>query len=135
MLYEEGSKVWPPNHAKAAKWFRAAAEQGCPDGQWWLAQLHLRGRGVLQDYEEAIKWLQRAAEQGKPFAWWDLGKMYRDGKGVPQNYVLAHMWLNLTAADGWRVAAEERDALARLMTPAQIADAQKLAREWKVKKE
>jgi hypothetical protein len=50
---------------------------------------------------------------------------------VPQDYAIAHMWLNLAAAGGAKVAAELRDAVAAKMTPSQIAEAQKLAREWK----
>jgi TPR repeat protein len=59
--------------------------------------------------------------------------MYWMGKGMPQNYVMAHMWFNLSAAKGGMNAAKFRDSLAKKMTPAQIAEAQKLAREWKPK--
>jgi hypothetical protein len=41
------------------------------------------------------------------------------------------MWLNLSAAHGDDVMEVFRDKVAKLMTPAQIAEAQKLAREWK----
>jgi hypothetical protein len=51
----------------------------------------------------------------------------------PQDYVQAHMWYNLAAAgsaDQLRdQAAQFRDELAAKMTPAQIAEAQKMARE------
>jgi TPR repeat protein len=50
-------------------------------------------------------------------------------QGVPQDYVIAHMWLSLAAAGGNFTA--ERDFIAAKMTPAQVAEAQKLAREWK----
>jgi TPR repeat protein len=60
-----------------------------------------------------------------------LGILYNNGEGVPQDYVLAHMWLNLSAARGVVGAAANRDRVARGMLPAQIAEAQKLAREWK----
>ena len=58
------------------------------------------------------------------------------------NYVQAHKWYNLAAATlepgigGWnmrRMASDRRDAIARKMTPAQIAEAQKLASEWRAK--
>ena len=45
------------------------------------------------------------------------------------------MWFNLAAAQGTRGAAEWRERLAARMTPAQIAEAQKLASEWKPKLE
>ena len=54
-------------------------------------------------------------------------------KGVPKNFVQAYKWYSLAATNGDKPAAELRDALAKQMTPAQIAEAQKLAREWKPK--
>ena len=57
-----------------------------------------------------------------------------DGSGVSQNYVLAHMWFNLAVTNGDEVSLENRDFAASKMTKAQIAEAQKLAREWKPKK-
>ena len=59
--------------------------------------------------------------------------MYDNGEGVPQDYVTAHMWFNLAAASGNKDAVKARDIVAAQMTPAQIAEAQKLAREWKPK--
>ncbi len=66
--------------------------------------------------------------------------MYGDGWGVPQDYVQAHMWYNLAASrlppgKDRDLAAENRDIIAERMTPAQIAEAQRLAREWKPKPE
>jgi len=57
--------------------------------------------------------------------------MYAHGDGVVQDYVIAHMWLNLSAARGFQSAAKSLDTITHYMTPAQIAEAQKLAREWK----
>ena len=54
--------------------------------------------------------------------------------GVPQDYVQAHMWSNLAASR--LIGAirdsliQSRDRVADLMTPDQIAEAQRLAREW-----
>ncbi len=60
--------------------------------------------------------------------------MYFKGRGVPKDDVLAHMWLNLAAVRGLETARTLRDRLAEEMTPAQVANAQRLAREWKPKK-
>jgi uncharacterized protein len=57
--------------------------------------------------------------------------MYDNGDGVPQDDVAAHMWFNLAASSGFGEAVKNRDMVGRRMTPAQIAEAQKLAREWK----
>lgn len=57
--------------------------------------------------------------------------MYFFGQGVPQSYVSAHVWFNLAAARGNKAAADMRDTVTAKMTPAQIAEAHKLASEWK----
>ena len=59
--------------------------------------------------------------------------IYFNGLGVPKNYVQAHMWASLTAARGMDGAADGLDIIAEQMTPDQIAEAQRLAREWKEK--
>ena len=62
----------------------------------------------------------------------NLGLMYRDGKGVGAEHVLSHAWLNLASSQDapHPAAARERDELAVRLTPPQIAEAQRLAREW-----
>jgi TPR repeat protein len=98
------------------------------------------GWGVPQDYAEAVKWYRKAADQGLPPAQSNLAGMYYFGRGVPQDYVRAHLWFNLAAAgytasetDRRDFAVKSRDELAKKMTSEQIAEAQKLAREWKPK--
>jgi len=56
--------------------------------------------------------------------------MYESGEGVPQDYVAAFMWLNLSASTGDPQAIDRCDLVAAKMTPAQIAEAQRAAREW-----
>ena len=92
--------------------------------------MYSAGRGVPQDYSEAAKWFRKAANQGYATGQAKLGFMYFLGRGVLQDYVQAHMWLNLSAAHGDKNAPKDRDRVARRMTPAQIAEAQRLAREW-----
>ncbi|HJN45740.1 MAG TPA: SEL1-like repeat protein, partial [Vicinamibacterales bacterium] len=63
-----------------------------------------------------------------------LGLMYDTGEGVTQDDVQAHMWFNLVASRAAgrarEMAVEDRDLVARRMTAAQLAEAQRLAREW-----
>ena len=96
--------------------------------------MYATGSGVQQDYTQAAQWYEQAAAQGDAEAQCFLGSKYILGEGVPQDYVRAHMWFNLAAANGKEGAADDRDALAKQMTHAQIAEAQKLAREWMPKK-
>ena len=75
------------------------------------------------------------AEKGNASAQFSLGFMYEKGQGVPQDYVQAYMWFSLAAAQGTKGAAEWREHVAAHMTPAQIAEAQKMTSEWKPKLE
>ncbi len=85
------------------------------------------------DYETALKEFRPLAVQGDPLAQSYLGGMYAEGEGLPKDYVLAHMWATLAAVQGNENAVKGRDLLEEVMTPAQLAAAQRLAREWKAK--
>ena len=74
-----------------------------------------------------------AAAQGNVNAQSGLGVMYGNGKGVTRDYVRAHMWFDLGAASGSTDSANNRDLIAKRMTPKQIAEAQKMAVECKNK--
>ena len=63
-----------------------------------------------------------------------LGHMYFEGRGVPQDYQGALRWYLLAATQGNAEAVQCRDEVAEKMTPVQIAEAQRLAREWEPKK-
>jgi hypothetical protein len=93
--------------------------------------MYTNGRGVPKDGVQAVKWSRLAAEKGNAAAQAILGLMYANGRGVPKDYVLAYMWANLGAAGGHEDARENREEYAAKMTPTQIAEAQKLSREWK----
>ena len=130
----------PKDYAAAAEWFRKAADQGNVKAQFLLGQMYDRGEGVPQDYAAAVSWYRKAADQGLAQAQFLLGSRYLQGQGVPQDYTQAHMWLNIAAANLQEKeyrdkAIENRDGVAARMTPAQIAEAQRRAREWKPKSE
>ncbi len=119
---------------EAVKWYRRAAEQGLAKGQYNLGEMYRKGEGVVQDSKEAVKWYRRAAEQGHVKGQYNLGLMYSFGLGVVQDYVRAHMWFNLSGSNGDKWGSENRDKIAIRMTPSQISEAQKLARECVRKK-
>ena len=131
-MYKNGWGV-PQNYAWAVKWYQKAAEQGQVNAQYNLGFMYNNGVGMPQDYAKAKKWYRKAAEQGEAISQFNLGFMYHQGHGAPQDYIQAHMWYNLSAAQSITNAAKNRDLIAKDMTPAQIAEAQKLAQEWKPK--
>ena len=119
------------DYETALRLFRLAADQGDANGQFMLGVMYATGQGIPQNYAEAVKWYRLATDQGSADAQYNLGGMYATGQGVQQDYVSAYAWLSLSAAQGEQSATKSRDLIARRMTPAQIAEAQNLAREWK----
>jgi len=97
--------------------------------------MYENGEGVRQDSAEAAKWFRLAANQGHTGAQFYLGGMYASGNGVPRDYVQAYMWFDLSSAGEQDFyATASRSAVADKMTPAQIAEARRLAEAWKSKR-
>lgn len=110
------------------------AQQGDPQAQIFVGYLYETGQGVQQDYTRAAQWYWKAAEQGNIFAQHQLGSMYHLGKGVSQNYILAYMWLDLAARGGNSASKDVRRVVAGKMSPFDIAEAKRMADEWRPKK-
>ena len=126
--YADGKGV-AKNDAEALRWYRLAAAQGYANALFNLGTMYANGQGVLQDYAEAVKWYRLAAAQGFPLALSNLGVMYFKGQGVLEDDTKAHALFNLATTKGDANAIKNRDLVAKFMTPQQIADAQKLARD------
>jgi len=123
------------NYRKAIELFKTLAEQGHAQAQHNLGLMYHLGRGVPQDDTETVKWVSKAAEQGHADSQYNLGLMYGYGQGVPQDYVQAYKWFSLVASHSQGREHDEsvrnRDVVEKRMTPTQVGEAQKLAREWK----
>ena len=129
VMYRDGRGV-PQDYAEAGEWFLKAAEQGIAAAQFNIGVMYAGGEGVPQNHTEAVEWFYLVAEQGYGSAQFTLGLMYGIGKGVPKDNVPVHMWLTLAAAQGHEKAQKSREIAAKRMTPDQIAEAQRMAREW-----
>ena len=79
---------------------------------------------------DSLAQFEREARTGRPEALYNLGLAYSTGQGVTQDYVAAHKWFNLAAMRGINEAKSWRNQIAEEMNAGQIAQAQKLAREW-----
>ena len=137
VMYRNGEGV-AQDYAAAVSWFRKAADQGVASAQNNLAGMYYYGEGVTQDYAAAVSWYRKAADQGDALAQNSLGAMYNDGQGVAQDYIQAHKWHNLAAAGATDAtfrdsARRNRDRTVAKMQPAQIAEAQRLASDWRKK--
>lgn len=83
-------------------------------------------RFEVQDSDMAIMGQQAMA--GDIF--FQLGINYSVGRGVAPDLIAAHKWFNLAASRGNREAVRYRQEVAGEMSSADVAEAQRQAREW-----
>jgi hypothetical protein len=153
-IYALGLGV-PQDFHEAFKWYRIAADQSSSYAENVIGIAYERGLYVAQDDTEAFRWYRRAANKiyDRPGDTWihspqyNIAAMYASGRGTAQDYVRALMWFTLAVAFGdtkppdplgiklldtpKSTAPEQRDRLVALMTSTQIAEAERLAREWR----
>jgi len=129
MMYAMGKGV-PKDYKTAFKWFKIAAEGGDLDAHKSLGQMYFDGMGVPQDHQMALKWYKRPAERGHADAQIALGATY----AAIEDYIAAYMWNEIAAKNKQKNSGQMRNLIESKMTPDQIAEAQKLARECVRKK-
>jgi TPR repeat protein len=122
------------DEAEAVKWFRKAAEQNVADAQFSLGVCYANGQGVTKDDAEAVKWFRKAAEQNLADAQYNLGVCYDSGEGVAKDQVEAYKWWLLAAGQGNDDAKHNMTIVENKMTREQIAEGQRLARDFKPRK-
>jgi len=107
---------------------------GDTEGPEQVLKRMLSGRGELEEKH-------CLAEQGDSFAQYSLAWIYTAGGSYPndqnvaQNYVEAYKWFSIVAATSPATemrteATKNLEFVSTKMTPAQIAEAQRLASEW-----
>jgi TPR repeat protein len=122
------------DRVEAVKWWQKSAVQGYAEAQYILGVCYLNGDGTPKDLVEAIKLLRKAAEQNHALAQNALGASFANGDGVRKDYVEAYKWFNLASAQDNELAKENLSNLDSLLTPEQVAEAQRLARGFKPRK-
>lgn len=120
--------VVPKDAAKAVELWQKGAAQGEAYAQANLGLAYSRGEGVPKDATKAVEWWQKAAAQGSADAQNHLGSAYNDGVGVSRDVVVGYAWANIAAVRGDKTL---RDEIERYLTPAQRAEGQRLATNWK----
>lgn len=98
------------------------AEGGDNVAEYYLGEMHLRGRGVAQDFALAVSWYAKAAEFGHPEAQAALGALEMLGLGTPRHPGSAYFWLIVSVvwsdSDLRAAAMESLGDVARQLTPA-----------------
>lgn len=129
--FEEGlTAAQKGDYDTALREWQPLARQGDANAQYHLGVMYHNGFGVTQNLQEAINWYRKAAEQGLAAAQYNLGVMYHNGGKVKQDYVQSYMWFDIAEINGALQAGSNREVTASKMTPAQITEARRLAREW-----
>ena len=146
-LYEEGKGVLQ-DFSTALNWYQLSANGGFDYAQEYLGKAYLFGKLVAKDEGKALYWLKLAASRDiQPWYKSRLSKFYSEDASI-RDLVRAYAWLNLAILDWFHLeanmkssikisenllestdAVKARDILVKQMTPQQIAEAQKLARE------
>ena len=126
------------NYVEAVKLFRQVAEDDDADAQSLLGDCYRDGKGVTKNYVAAVKWYRKAAEQNHTEAQYNLSVCYAKGEGVEKDEVVAYKWYILASAKYKPIDSLKAFEAKRIhtineqqMTPEQIAEAQKLAHEFK----
>ena len=131
-IYKFGNGV-AKDYIEAEKWYNKAAEQNDMKAQFNLGKLYEEGgSGINQNQLMSTLWYLKAAKNGHPLAALEMSSRYFNGKGVPDNYIEAYTFLLLykSSKNSEQSDTEEQElqqALAKLLTPEQIAVAQKNA--------
>ena len=118
------------DEAAAVQWLRKAADLDLAAAELSLGTCYALGQGVPKNSNEAAKLYLKAAEQGLSEAQERLGTAYASGEGVPRDLVQAYRWLSLAAVRRGENYRKQRDSVEAMMTKEQIAEAERLAREF-----
>ncbi|MBI2178160.1 MAG: sel1 repeat family protein [Candidatus Tectomicrobia bacterium] len=139
LCYQLGRGV-PQDYAEAVKHYRAALKGGFQRAGLYLGHMLATGKGVPEDRPAAMALYIALAERGDADGQFPLGMhIATDAAAGYGDPLEAHMWLNLASSGDLpeplrRIARRSISRLEGRMTPAQIAEAQRRAREWKPKK-
>ncbi len=96
----------PWSNARAANWYRRAAQQDHPAAQLALGDLYLKGLGVELDPRVGAAWYASAAVAGDPTGQYEYAKLLLHGVGVEQDLTAAYRWFEAAAANGVAAAAD-----------------------------
>lgn len=129
LAYESGE------FGRALSIFRPLVERGDASAQFMIGAMYFYGRGLDRDDGSAAIMFYKAANQGNPEGQLAFGSLLLYGVGLRQDIVKSYMWLTVAAESiNTAVAEQARTVLAhaeKLMTPSEIQNAQKLARDFR----
>lgn len=133
MAARAGESETSPWHARAFEWYSKAAAAGDAEGQLEAASHYLNGLGVVQDFEAGVALMRRSANGDQPLSRY---VMCVATESMPGTKALiedteAYMWCIIAGAEGFFDVTDRRNELLAELTPQQVLESQRRAREWK----
>jgi len=117
------------DYAGTLRLLTPAAERGVPVAQYHLARMYRLGLGVPVDLARAESWALRAARQDVEAAQFELGELYGRGASGPPDLIRSYIWFFVADARRYPGAAENLEALAKIMAQADVDSARRQALE------
>jgi len=130
------SAVESEEYDKALKQFQLLADKGIAEAQHNLAMMYRLGKGTEKNYELSNQWFRVAAEKGISDAQYYLGHAYDVGEGIPaglgtnQDIEQAYLWFHVAAAQGYRLAFENKEIIEKTLESDVIEELKKKGRVY-----
>ncbi|MEP3045221.1 MAG: tetratricopeptide repeat protein [Roseibium sp.] len=134
-LYQSGTSGLQADPAKAADWYRTAADAGHVRAQYELGRLHEDGEGVTQSDLAAMRWFRVASEQDFAEAQYRLAMLYLIGRGAERDPAKGYFWMNRAHLGGAENAGKALNRFRRSLNPAQMSDITAEAKAWQPSEE
>tara|TARA_B100000686_G_scaffold57111_1_gene61320 strand:- start:11067 stop:11690 length:624 start_codon:yes stop_codon:yes gene_type:complete len=132
LMYFRG-KVVIKDYKKSIKLMNLSAKQGYFLAEHKLGSIYFGSLLGRPDYKKAFKWFRLASRQGYAPSQYFLATLYENGDGIKKDYIKAHMWFSLASKKNI-IAKDERDRITKKLSPSQLNDSLKMARECEKKK-
>ena len=117
-------------HERAVRWWTLAAEQGDLESLFNLGQAYRLGMGTVKDEAKAFELFLKAALAGVAVAQSRIGLAYATGEGAALDPIEACKWIELAAMRGDKAAVANRERARKLLSPAQLTEAERRVKEW-----
>ena len=117
-------------HDRAVQWWMLAVEQGDLESLFNLGQAYRLGMGAVKDEAKAFELFLNAAMRGLAAAQSRIGLAYATGDGAALDPIEACKWIELAATRGDKAAVANRERARRILSPIQLAEAERRATEW-----
>jgi TPR repeat protein len=128
--YQLGQGV-VPDCDQAAKWLGIGAAKKDRVSLANFGMLYDQGCGVPHDEREALRLFHESANLGFGQAQFNLGVYYRDGRGTDPDPLSSYFWFSIVTREHLPQAQDRADKMRKLLTPAQIAEAERRLAQWK----